>query len=387
MHAQRYYAEHFPRAARALARALAPRDADARAPLGTREFAKRKGDVMCRWIACEDAAALARLAASPGVTQLEVGASYAHPMAHHRKLRARADGLASIPRARELVLDVDLTDYDARFVDLRRCDQGWPLVALAVRVLLRVLRDAFGFERTLVVYSGRRGAHIWVFDERARALDREARTAIARFCAPRERSGLGWAALASHPSWSELHSELVQPFLAAQGLEPWSRGGVGLLDTGAQRRAFVQQVHPDALDAIGGLVRRAAHGRAAFDIVRAWVRRRGGASAARGWLGAQWALCGPLIDAQVSCDPAHLLRMPFSVHSKTGRVAVPVDECALDALALGPDALSAQRVVDEPDGRDAFDAAVRALDERVAAWRARDDAPRARKRARDAAAA
>ena len=39
----------------------------------------------------------------------------------------------------------------------------------------------FGFKHILWVYSGRRGVHCWIFDERARILSAEARKAIVSY--------------------------------------------------------------------------------------------------------------------------------------------------------------------------------------------------------------
>lgn len=85
------------------------------------------------------------------------------------------------PTLRELVFDIDMTDYDS----IRTCCVGkgicrrcWGFIAASVDVLDAAVRDQFGYKHLLWVYSGRRGIHLWIGDAAAMALTDEQRKAV-----------------------------------------------------------------------------------------------------------------------------------------------------------------------------------------------------------------
>ena len=88
------------------------------------------------------------------------------------------------PVAKELVFDIDLTDYD----EIRTCCDGanicprcWKFIPMAIKVVDAALREDFGFEHVMWVYSGRRGAHAWIRAKRAREMGDEKRRALAGY--------------------------------------------------------------------------------------------------------------------------------------------------------------------------------------------------------------
>ena len=88
------------------------------------------------------------------------------------------------PITKELVLDIDLTDYD----DIRTCcdkanicNKCWQFVTVAIKIIDVALKEDLGFRHVMWVYSGRRGAHAWVCDKRARVMDDQKRKALLAY--------------------------------------------------------------------------------------------------------------------------------------------------------------------------------------------------------------
>lgn len=85
------------------------------------------------------------------------------------------------PQLRELVFDIDLTDYDPIRTccsEANICRSCWQFISASVKVLHKSLTEEFGFKHLLWVYSGRRGIHLWIGDKEAMALDDAGRKAI-----------------------------------------------------------------------------------------------------------------------------------------------------------------------------------------------------------------
>ena len=114
-------------------------------------------------------------------SRFEIGPVYT---ANPRERRTLRKSTAFRPLAKELVFDIDLTDYD----EIRTCcdkanicHKCWSFVTMAIKVVDLALRNDFGFEHIMWVYSGRRGAHAWISDKRARNMDDQKRKAIAGY--------------------------------------------------------------------------------------------------------------------------------------------------------------------------------------------------------------
>ena len=85
------------------------------------------------------------------------------------------------------------------------CNKCWQFMIVAYKILNSILREDFDFKHIMWIFSGRRGIHCWVSDERARALTNDGRGAISNYIKVRlmnSKTGAGttlWNPL--HPSY------------------------------------------------------------------------------------------------------------------------------------------------------------------------------------------
>lgn len=259
------------------------------------------------------------------------------------------------PVSRELVFDIDMTDYDA----IRTCCSGkgickrcWAFIVVAVQVLDSSLRSDFGFKHLLWVYSGRRGIHLWISDKGACEMADDARKAI-----------VGWLEVVKGGSQQSRKVD-VHGSGGAQPLHPSLQKAIGIdgQESGPLKQAFVETVlrdqdcfrhrdqwetlltllPPTESEPIARLRSRWENNptRSSMDKWSDVMESAGKASRAASplWKAALESVIlqytYPRIDAEVSKHLNHLLKSPFVVHPATGRVCVPLD--AKEVAAFDP---------------------------------------------------
>ncbi|KAG0358557.1 hypothetical protein BG005_002177 [Podila minutissima] len=241
---------------------------------------------------------------------------------------------AFIPVSKELVFDIDMTDYD----EIRTCCSGgdvctkcWEFMTVAMKIIDVALRDDFGFKHLLWVYSGRRGIHCWIGDERARKLNNEQRKAIVSYLevikGGTQQGRKVKLPNTLHPSLSRSYDIIGQHFPSivfdSQDVltEPdnWEKVLAIIPDDGVQASLRSEweksptrdpsKKWEDLKDAIGSAIAAAPKKRQTLEHVPRDI---------------MFQYTYPRLDEKVSTNINHLLKSPFCVHPKTGRVCVPI---------------------------------------------------------------
>ena len=280
--------------------------------------------------------------------KIDIGAVFSAPPKDHTTIRPELFKTVE----RELVFDVDMTDYD----NIRTCCTGanickrcWPYMTMALKVVDRALREDFAFKHILWIYSGRRGIHCWVNDPEARALSNEARAAVVEYLSVEvgtnensDRKLKSTFAAPIHPALKRAYDVLEPMFERCicdgegQGLLASSRSIIEVLNT-IPNHDVRKDIH-SAIDVDG--MSGAERWRVLKELItvptstrqeQKQKRRKIDYAEMDSWrYHLVFTHCYPRLDANVSKAQNHLLKSPFCVHPKTGRVCVPIDPTEAD---------------------------------------------------------
>lgn len=273
-------------------------------------------------------------------TRFEVGAVYKI----NPKERKNLPKTAFKPESKELVFDIDLTDYD----DIRTCCQGtdicckcWKFIQVGSKIIETALREDFGFEHMVWVFSGRRGAHCWISDKRARELDESSRRAIVEYLdvlGAKTQQGTLNLRKPLHPHVERAFEIVKKEFATVilQEQDPW----------GTQPG---QEAESKAWKQTEELLKFIPSKPLQIELRNKWKASKSYSSSQDKWddinkvasqvlkSNAQVSTLNdskkdiiiyymyPRLDVQVSKQVIHLLKSPFCIHPGTGNVCVPFD--------------------------------------------------------------
>ncbi|ODN78478.1 hypothetical protein L202_04112 [Cryptococcus amylolentus CBS 6039] len=273
-------------------------------------------------------------------SRFEIGPQYT---ARPRDRKTLAAG-ALQPQRRELVFDIDMTDYDEIRTccsDKKICKKCWGFIAAAVKVLDHTLRETFGFKHLMWVYSGRRGIHCWISDQKALDLNDDQRRNLVNFLevikggsqqskkvSVRGKDGND----APHPYLQETIITLSQLFprliLYEQDCFREEKGWELLLELLPGDRA-VNSVLRTKWEADPG---RSSHDKwnDLTAILHKNIDTPLGNKIKHAIEDIILQYTYPRIDSEVSKHRNHLLKSPFVVHPGTGRICVPINPSIID---------------------------------------------------------
>lgn len=286
-------------------------------------------DIYIRYLSFENRAEFEKEIQTKLPEKIDIGAVY------DVRPRDRLTTPVMTPVQRELVFDIDMTDYD----NVRTCCGGasvcekcWKFMAIACNVIDTTLREDFGFEHLLWVFSGRRGIHCWVCDPIARKLTDVGRGAVAEYM--NILTGVGPEAnLARVQIGNKMHHsvkrsfKIIEPFFAKVILEDQKlfdtsdgmKKLLSLIPDAEMRKEAEKSIKPAQGDSKKVWDAFCRH----FEYVR--TSGKGTASRKAKFIieEVQLALIYPRLDIHVSKGMKHLLKAPFCIHPKSGKVCVP----------------------------------------------------------------
>lgn len=271
--------------------------------------------------------------------KIDIGGVYSVPPSQH-------DSVPNfVPVEKELVFDIDMTDYDPVRTccnEASICALCWPLMSAAMHVVDDALRLAFGFKHLLWIYSGRRGVHCWVCDESARQLDDDDRAKMVSFLHVELGSDENQSVDVRWPPYPYIQKayETLEPYFQQITLKNQE-----FLDHEDQWEEILKLV-PDS-ETREALAARWRSKRESPK--KRWKQlcktTRNQAKAARDSRNYDLAdaldscrykivfrYVYPRLDINVSKARNHLLKSPFCAHPKTGRVCVPISPQGFDSF-------------------------------------------------------
>ncbi|XP_009881116.1 PREDICTED: DNA primase small subunit [Charadrius vociferus] len=220
------------------------------------------------------------------------------------------------------------------------CSKCWTLMTIAVRIIDRALVEDLGMKHRLWVYSGRRGVHCWVCDDAVRKWSPALRAAAVEYL-----------------TLVKGGAETVKKVNISEPVHPFIRRSVSVVEKYFEAYALVGQDilgTPESWEKVLALVpedilpghREPLQGEfpKKRDSVQRWEllkcrmeRTRVTGTGKSAVCYADWEImlqyCFPRLDINVSKGVGHLLKSPFSVHPKTGRISVPLDRQRLDQFS------------------------------------------------------
>ncbi|XP_073944138.1 DNA primase small subunit isoform X1 [Choristoneura fumiferana] len=315
-----YYARLFPQSVfcRWLSCGSSPQ------PLSHRELSfTLADDVYLRYLSISNQKEFQTLLQKKCPYKLDIGAVY-----NTKPSIGRHD---AVVLSRELVFDIDLTDYDEVRTCCQEatvCEKCWKFMVVACEIIDKALRDDFGFQSILWVFSGRRGIHCWVSDFEAKTLDSPGRAAVADYlCLIMGGDNQNKKV---HLGSDNLHSSIRRALTVIDKYFEDIVRDQDFFATPEKLQNLLKMIPDENLrsQVQTNLVKSTAPSlekwHSFVNLVESYCKENGSVGRKLKYLleEIKIQLCYPRLDVNVTKGFNHLLKSPFSIHPKTGKVSV-----------------------------------------------------------------
>lgn len=210
------------------------------------------------------------------------------------------------------------------------CEQCWNFAQLYVVVLDYLLRDKWGFRNLQFIFSGGKGFHCWILDERAQYFSPDDREAFLEAFKPWESDGK----LKDEEHYEDqLFGKDFDSFIVPLFTEKILNTGIFNIQHLATKRLIltlfvIDESNEEAVKLFMGTVDACLK---LTDAVAVWNRLMDYNFRVNTAFNAKiiqrkfiYSYIFPPLDERITTDPRHLLKIPFSLHPSTGFLSVPL---------------------------------------------------------------
>lgn len=287
-------------------------------------------DIYIRYLSFDSCESFAQKLFSRKPIKIDIGAVY-----NREPVSNKLTSVPLIPQEKELVFDIDMTDYD----EVRTCCSGtavcnkcWKFMKIATKVLDVALREDFGLKNILWVFSGRRGIHCWVCDKEARMFPDKVRSCVAEFLnlikggQNQAKKVILWG--------NKIHYSVQR---AVDIIKPYFKEILkeqNILGTDEKLRDFLKIIDVDSrekyekamIDVEGSEARWSAFVDTHRNLTKQGLAKKQTNLVEEIMLQFTY----PRLDINVTKGINHLLKAPFCIHPKSGKVSIPINPKLID---------------------------------------------------------
>lgn len=231
-------------------------------------------------------------------------------------------------KTRELIFDLDLTDYsDVRLccnTEKKCCFLCWKYIKIIMEIVDSELRDVYHFKHILWVFSGRRGVHCYILDKNAHE---QRDNIISELTLTQKvdnsvqlKDNIDFSSKYVNKSLKVFKKHFTEICITDQNLFASEKGINILIASG--HNADVQKILADSL------LKYKTNTQTSKFILQKYkeiLLKQGKQVYPMCKIFLMLIIFSPRFDIQVTINKTHLLKCPFSLHSKSNSIAMPID--------------------------------------------------------------